>query len=93
MEENLHWLWLYQESSLQSIHHLPPALKEYLGGHKGKDNRRMETAVSRWLTRREKGFYQQTEKFVSKYDKYLKCGADCMQKLWKASQLRFDGSY
>jgi hypothetical protein len=81
--QNQHWLWLYQWNSSPSDCHLFTALKQNLGGHKFKDDREVQTVVTRWLITQDTDWYRQwVEKLVTRYDKWLSCGEDYVEMQW-----------
>jgi hypothetical protein len=58
-----------------------PAPIQNLVGHKFKDDRDVETVVTRWLiTQDTDGLIQEAvKKLVARYDEYLTCGGGCVE--------------
>jgi len=60
---------------------LSSVLDQNLAGHKVKENRQVETNVSRWLVTLDTDFYQQRrEKPVSRHGKYRSYGENYVEK-------------
>ena len=82
---------LWHRNPSPSDSRLFPAPKQNPGGHRLKDDRGKETAVTRWLITHVRDWYQQgMEKLILRKDARRSFGGNCVRKEWYSGRNKYE---
>jgi hypothetical protein len=70
-----------------------PVLKQKLGSHRFKDDRKVKTVITPWLMTEDTDllvYQHRIRQLHLRYDECLKCGSDYVEERWDSSTVTFE---